>query len=132
MPCADGYFILAVGNDGQFARFCAFAGVPELAEDAPGCRENFLAALAEYGMDRRDVVPNVNFFMEVPVTADGSGAIAPGRSQPGDYVDLRAEVDALAAISNGPQIHNTCNNYRSQPITAVTPAPPGESEHKFG
>src|SRR3546814_15429738 len=34
MPCADGYFILAVGNDGQFARFCAFAGVPELAEDA--------------------------------------------------------------------------------------------------
>lgn len=33
LPCADGYFILAVGNDGQFARFCAFAGVPELAED---------------------------------------------------------------------------------------------------
>jgi crotonobetainyl-CoA:carnitine CoA-transferase CaiB-like acyl-CoA transferase len=34
MPCADGYFILAVGNDGQFARFCNFAGCPELAEDA--------------------------------------------------------------------------------------------------
>ena len=34
MPCADGYFILAVGNDGQFARFCSFAGCPELAEDA--------------------------------------------------------------------------------------------------
>lgn len=34
MPCADGYFILAVGNDGQFARFCEFAGHPELAEDA--------------------------------------------------------------------------------------------------
>ena len=33
MPCADGYFILAVGNDGQFARFCQFAGCPELAED---------------------------------------------------------------------------------------------------
>src|SRR3546814_1338036 len=33
MPCADGYFILAVGNDGQFARFCRFAGCPELAED---------------------------------------------------------------------------------------------------
>ena len=33
MPCADGYFILAVGNDGQFARFCKFAGCPELAED---------------------------------------------------------------------------------------------------
>jgi len=33
MPCADGYFILAVGNDGQFAKFCQFAGAPELATD---------------------------------------------------------------------------------------------------
>ena len=33
MPCADGYFILAVGNDGQFRKFCDFADVPELAED---------------------------------------------------------------------------------------------------
>jgi crotonobetainyl-CoA:carnitine CoA-transferase CaiB-like acyl-CoA transferase len=33
MPCADGFFILAAGNDGQFQRFCAFAGCPELAED---------------------------------------------------------------------------------------------------
>ena len=33
MPAADGYFILAVGNDSQFAKFCAEAGRPELAED---------------------------------------------------------------------------------------------------
>jgi crotonobetainyl-CoA:carnitine CoA-transferase CaiB-like acyl-CoA transferase len=33
LPCADGYFILAVGNDGQFRRFCEVAGVPELADD---------------------------------------------------------------------------------------------------
>ena len=26
---ADGFFILAVGNDGQFQKFCAFAGRPE-------------------------------------------------------------------------------------------------------
>jgi crotonobetainyl-CoA:carnitine CoA-transferase CaiB-like acyl-CoA transferase len=31
---ADGHVILAVGNDGQFARFCAVAGCPELALDA--------------------------------------------------------------------------------------------------
>jgi crotonobetainyl-CoA:carnitine CoA-transferase CaiB-like acyl-CoA transferase len=29
--CADGFVILAIGNDGQFAKFCAFAGRPELA-----------------------------------------------------------------------------------------------------
>ena len=33
MPAADGPFILAVGNDRQFRRFCAFAGVEELADD---------------------------------------------------------------------------------------------------
>lgn len=33
MPAADGYFILAVGNDSQFARFCDEAGRPELAQD---------------------------------------------------------------------------------------------------
>ena len=30
---ADGYLILAVGNDGQFARFCCFAGLDSLADD---------------------------------------------------------------------------------------------------
>ncbi|WP_296580159.1 CaiB/BaiF CoA-transferase family protein [Xanthobacter sp.] len=33
-PCADGYFIAAIGNDGQFARFCAVLGAPELAHQA--------------------------------------------------------------------------------------------------
>ena len=32
-PTKDGYFYLAAGNDGQYARFCEFAGVPELATD---------------------------------------------------------------------------------------------------
>ena len=33
LPCADGHFILAVGNDAQFRRFCEFAGAPGLADD---------------------------------------------------------------------------------------------------
>jgi crotonobetainyl-CoA:carnitine CoA-transferase CaiB-like acyl-CoA transferase len=31
--CADGHLILAVGNDAQFAKFCAVAGVPDWATD---------------------------------------------------------------------------------------------------
>ncbi len=31
--CADGYLILAIGNDGQFARFCDIAGLGALAQD---------------------------------------------------------------------------------------------------
>jgi len=33
LPSSDGFIILAVGNDGQYQKFCEFAGVPELAKD---------------------------------------------------------------------------------------------------
>ena len=33
MPAADGYFMLAVGNDGQFRRLCEIVGEPGLADD---------------------------------------------------------------------------------------------------
>lgn len=85
----------------------------------PGCRENFLEALSEFGMNRRDIVPNVNFFCNVPVSADGQLAdsvFVEGRSRPGDYVDLRAGMRALAVISNCPQVNNPCNDGRPSPI----------------
>ena len=40
-------------------------------EGVPGCRENFLAALAEHGLGWTDIVPNVNFFCAVPVYEGG-------------------------------------------------------------
>jgi len=85
-------------------------------EGVPGCRENFLAALSEHGMGRRDVVPNLNFFMEVPVSEAADCEIAYGRSKPGDYIDLRAEQDVLAVISNCPQMHNPCNAFNPTAI----------------
>ncbi|MDX1514924.1 MAG: DUF1989 domain-containing protein [Gammaproteobacteria bacterium] len=87
--------------------------------DCPGCRENFLEALKAYGMDRRDIVPNVNFFCNVPVAGDGRLAdtvFVPGRSRPGDLVELRAEMRALAIISNCPQVNNPCNDGEPTPI----------------
>lgn len=92
-------------------------------DDVPGCRENFLKALAEHGMGRRDIVPNVNFFMEVPVSMEAECEIALGRSLPGDHVDLRAERDVLAVISNCPQIHNACNAFKPTPIHVSVFAP---------
>ena len=92
-------------------------------EDAPGCRENFLAALAGHGMGRRDIVPNVNFFMEVPVSEAAECAVAYGRSRPGGYVDLRAERDVLAVISNCPQINNPCNAFNPTAIRVLIYSP---------
>jgi hypothetical protein len=87
-------------------------GVP----DTPNCRDNFLRALQPFGLGVKDIVANVNWFMYVPVAADGGMAIAMGPSKPGDHVELRAEMDALAVISNCPQIYNACNGFKPTPV----------------
>jgi urea carboxylase-associated protein 1 len=94
-------------------------------EGTPNCRDNFLRALAPFGLGMKDIVANLNFFMNVPVEADGRMAITDGWSKPGDHVDLRAETDVLVAVSNCPQIHNPCNGGRPTPIRLVTYAPAG-------
>jgi urea carboxylase-associated protein 1 len=91
--------------------------------NCPGCRENFLKGLAQFGMGRRDIVPNVNFFMRVPVEGSGGAAITRGDSPPGSFVELRAEMDAIALISNCPQINNPANDYNPTSIQLVITEP---------
>ena len=81
------------------------------------CRDNYLIALqhADIGLGKRDLVPNVNFFMNVPVSADGSLKFEDGVSGPGKYVELRAEMDILMLVSNCPQLNNPCNAYNPTP-----------------
>ena len=85
------------------------------------CRDNYLIALAhaDKGMGKRDLVPNVNFFMNVPVTPDGGLSFADGLSGPGKYVELRAEMDVLVLVSNCPQLNNPCNAYNPTPVRFV-------------
>lgn len=85
-------------------------------ESGPNCRDNLLAGLRDHGLGKKDIVANINFFMYVPIGSGGEMAIAPGRSKPGDYVDLRAEMEVLAVLSNCPQVHNPANNYNPTPI----------------
>lgn len=80
------------------------------------CVENFLTALAPYGLGKRDMVSNINFFMNVPVSQDGTLEIVDGISAPGSIVDLQAEMNVIVAISNCPQINNPCNAYNPTPI----------------
>ena len=85
------------------------------------CRQSFLKAIVEWehGMDKRDVTSNINFFMNVPVTPDGQLTFEDGLSGPGKYVELRAEMDVLALISNCPQLNNPCNGYNPTPIEVL-------------
>jgi uncharacterized protein len=83
------------------------------------CRENFIIAAARHGMTKRDIVPNINFFMNVPILPDGTLAIDDGISTPGGYVDLRAEMDVIVLISNCPQVNNPCNDFNPTPIRVM-------------
>ncbi len=88
-----------------------------------GCQSNFEAELAKYGMGAKDLAANINFFMYVPVAADGALAIAEGRSKPGDYVDLRAEMDLLVVISNCPERDNPAAGGEPTPVRAIVYTP---------
>jgi len=83
------------------------------------CAENFLAEATKWGMGKRDIVSNVNFFMNVPVEADGTLGIVDGLSAPGKSLTLRADVDTLVLVSNCPQINNPCNGFDPTPVRMV-------------
>ena len=80
------------------------------------CRDNFVLEVTKHGMGKRDIVPNINFFMNVPIEPSGEMTIVDGLSKPGDYVELVAEMDVLCVISNCPQINNPCNGFNPTPI----------------
>jgi uncharacterized protein len=85
------------------------------------CRSSFLKAIAEWGrgLEKRDIPPNINFFMNVPVTPEGKLTFEDGISDAGKYVELRAEMDVLVLISNCPQLNNPCNAYNPTPVQVL-------------
>jgi uncharacterized protein len=87
------------------------------------CVDNFLYANARHGRGKRDMVSNINWFMNVPVEPDGALGIVDGISAPGLYVELLAQMDLVAVISNCPQINNPCNAFNPTPLRVVITAP---------
>ncbi len=83
------------------------------------CRDSFIRAVQEMGGGIRDVTCNINFFMNVPVTAVGELHFADGHSAPGRYVEMRAEMDVIALISNCPQLNNPCNGWNPTPVEVL-------------
>jgi len=85
------------------------------------CRQSFVKAAVGWGrgLEKRDIAHNINFFMNVPVTPQGTLTFEDGLSGPGKYVEMRAEMDVLALISNCPQLNNPCNAYNPTPIRVL-------------
>lgn len=66
-------------------------------------RECFLIELAKWGLGKRDLVPNVNFFSKVAPDQDGRLTFVPGHSPAGGWVELRCEMETLVVL-------NTCQH----------------------
>lgn len=92
-------------------------------EHMHNCRDTFMLQLAKHPegelYQKRDLSPNINFFMNVPVTPTGGLTFEDGVSGPGCYVELRAECRTMVLISNCPQLNNPCNAYNPTPIQVL-------------
>ncbi|WP_416395807.1 urea amidolyase associated protein UAAP2 [Allohahella sp. A8] len=83
------------------------------------CRDSWMLAIGEhpeYGITKRDITHNINFFMNVPVTEAGGLSFEDGLSAPGKYVEMKAMMDLIVLISNCPQLNNPCNGYNPTPV----------------
>ncbi|AUM13421.1 urea amidolyase associated protein UAAP2 [Ketobacter alkanivorans] len=86
------------------------------------CRDSWMLAIAEHeelGFTKRDITHNINFFMNVPVTAQGGLTFEDGISAPGKYVEMNAAMDVIVVISNCPQLNNPCNGYNPTPVEVL-------------
>jgi urea carboxylase-associated protein 1 len=86
------------------------------------CRDSWMLAVAEheeFGIGKRDITHNINFFMNVPVTPDGQLRFADGISDAGKYVEMKAVMDVIVLISNCPQLNNPCNAYNPTPVEVL-------------
>ena len=80
----------------------------------PSCFENLSTHLRPFGIEPDAIPTTFNIFMNVEIAPNGTLSIPPPRSQSGDYIEFRAEVDlivGLTACSAG-----MSNNYRFKPI----------------
>ncbi|RYF61779.1 MAG: urea carboxylase-associated family protein [Comamonadaceae bacterium] len=65
----------------------------------PSCFENLYTALAPYGIHPDQIHTTFNVFMNVEVGTDGTVQVKAPKSRAGDFVDLRAEMDLVCALT---------------------------------
>jgi len=78
--------------------------------------DSFLVELGKWGLGPRDLVANVNFFSRVDVADDGTMSFAPGNSNAGDFIDLRAEMNVLAILNSCPHPLDPNPKYEPKPV----------------
>ncbi len=79
--------------------------------------DSFLIEGAKYGLDRRDLAANVNWFSKVSVDDEGNMVFDPANSKAGGHVALRFEMDTLVLFHTCPHPLDSSLEYPRRPIT---------------
>jgi urea carboxylase-associated protein 2 len=89
--------------------------------------DGFLIELEKYGLGRRDLTMNVNFFSKVEVGEDGSMHFIEGHSKAGNAVELRAEMNTLVILNTCQHPMTPDREYRQIPVRLAVKRvqPPG-------
>jgi hypothetical protein len=98
------------------ARNAAKYGHGGVHGSCPDARDRFAAALAKFGLERRDIAPNVNFFKHVRVATDGSLQFDGTRSHAGAFVELLAELPVIVVVANTPHVLDPRPEYTATPL----------------
>ncbi len=80
-------------------------------------RDSFLIELAKYGLGKKDLTANLNFFSKVTTDEAGNTIYMTDHSKAGDYVDLRFEMDTLVILHTCPHPLNPATEYPRCPVT---------------
>jgi urea carboxylase-associated protein 2 len=85
----------------------------------------FLVEGGKYGLGRRDLAANVNWFSKVSVADDGTMLFDPGSSRAGQFVDLRFEMSTLVLLHTCPHPLSSSVHYPRNPVgLQLSQAPP--------
>jgi len=79
-------------------------------------RDSFLVELGKYGLGKRDLAANINFFTRVEVDDAGNLKWGAEQSQAGDVVELRFEMDTIVVFHTCPHPLNPSIEYPRKPI----------------
>ncbi|MDX1347669.1 MAG: urea carboxylase-associated family protein [Thiomicrorhabdus chilensis] len=78
--------------------------------------DSLINELEKWGLDAKDLVPNVNLFSKIRVELDGDMTYVADNSQAGDYVDLRFEMDCIVVLATAQHPLDDSTEYAPQPI----------------
>ncbi len=121
-----GRVMLSITEDTSGAHDALMSGstaASTLAQHGPGpwrnTRDNFILAALKLGLSRRDIGTCITFFAPVSVDAAGRFTWRDGVRRPGDFVELRADMDLRVALSTAPHPLDPAASYAPGAVEVI-------------